>query len=182
MNINVDKQKQIRLYQILLGIILFLFLYIFISRVLPEFYSFFDLITEYSVSSDLLEEESKWKENSTILKRDINKLNEQIESINLNIPSSKEISTPLNLLDNFLSKNNIKLQKLQIIAIDSAKQYQFVKLKINVKSMYKNLKLFIKDIENSSVIFTVKSLNMNLSSLYRRELESEFNINIVLKR
>jgi len=182
MEINLDKKRQIRIYQILLGSILFLFLYVFLSKVLPEYNYFFESVSEYSESSDLLEEESNWKENSIELKRDINKLKEQIAAINLNIPSSREISEPLNLLNSLLQKNKIKLQKLQILAIDSAKQYQFVKLKINVKSIYKNLKLFVKDLENSSVIFTVKSLNMNLSSLYRKELDSELNLSIVLKR
>ena len=64
MKIDLDKRKQIRIYQLLLGSILLLFLYVFLSRVLPEYSYFFELISGYSDSSDLLEEESNWKEDT----------------------------------------------------------------------------------------------------------------------
>ena len=183
MKIDVDKKKQLRGYQIVLGIILLLFVYVFFTKIMPEYFYFFELVSEYNKASGQLDEESNWKENSIELRRDINKLKGKISKINLNIPSSREISEPLNLLvDSLIQNNKIKLQKLQIMKIDSAKQYVFVELKLTINCMYNNLKTLVSKMENSSVIFTVKSLNTKLASLYRRELESELNISIVLKR
>lgn len=183
MKIDVDKKKQLRGYQILLGSILLLFLYVFINKILPEYFYFIESVSEYNEASNQLDEELNWKENSIELRRDINKLKDKISKINLNIPSSREISEPLNLLvDSLLQNNKIKLQKLQVMKIDSAKQYIFVELKLNIKCIYKNLKSFMNVMENNPVIFTVKSINTKLNSLYRRELDSELTISMVLKR
>ncbi len=182
MNSELFKKNQLKLYQVLFISITIIFIYVFFTKVLGEYFYFFELLSEYNNAVEQLESESGWKEKSINLRREIHRTSNKIGEINLNIPSAREISNPINLLDSLLVKNKVNLQKLQIVAIDTTKQYQFVKLKLITKSSFNKLKHFINEVENSSIIFTIKSYKMKLASLYRRNLETEIYINVLLRR
>ena len=171
-----------KIYKILTGLIILLLIYIFITRLIPEYFYAFGLLNGYYNSKEQLEKESCWREEMVETKREINEIKSRIEEINLKLPSDRELSIPAKYLDSLRVKNKISLQRLEIISTDSTRQYKFIKFKVTLKSRFENIKNFIEEIEKSIIMIIVEGIDIRLSSLFSRELEAELIINILLKK
>jgi hypothetical protein len=175
-------QNRLKIYRVVLGCIILLFLYVLLIKIIPEYIGFWGLISEYQDAGEQFNEDSKWKERSIALKLDINKIKKKITEINLDIPSEYELYKPLNLLDSLCQQNNIVFDKMQYISVDTVKQYQFVLINITLKSRFNFLKKLIEQIENSSLIVMVEGIQFQLPTLYTRDLKAVLSLKILLRR
>ena len=172
----------VRIYQISTICILLLLLYILCIKVIPEYSNFFELLSLYSNEKEQLSENTRWKERSIDLKLDINKIKKQIAELNVDIPYEYELYIPLNFLDSLLNNNSISFDKLEYVSVDTVKQYQFVRINVNLKSSFLLLKKLIDQIEKSPLIIIVEGLKFELASLFSRTLNAELSLRILLKR
>jgi Tfp pilus assembly protein PilO len=175
--------NRVNINRILTILIVLILLYTILVKVLPEFANLIYQISAYNDSKKELVEDRQWKQKSVSLKRDINRLKEAIENINVDIPSEKEFSKPLEIWDSLVVKNKIDEEKFQIIHVDTSKgHYRFIEVKVDVSGLYLDVTKFIEDIESCPLIITIQAMNIQLSSLRRRQIEVELLLQVLLKK
>ena len=175
-------QNRLKNYRILTAGIIIVIIYILFSKVIPEYFYFFKLISQYQNSKEQLRKDTQWKERSIALKLDINKVKKKITDINLDIPSEFELYKPLNLLDSLFIQNKISFDKMQYITVDTVKQYQFVHINVTLIAPFLILRKLIRQIENSPLIIIVEGIRFQLTSLFSRNVKAELSLQILLKR
>jgi len=172
--------KDIRKYQLLSVAIITVFVYILMAKIIPEYFYLFEIISGYRNSASELQSLSD-KERLIALKQEINRIEHEVNEINLKIPSSRELSKPLRNLDSLRTKNDLTLDGLQVVKIDTSRQYQFVYLNASLKGKFDNLKNFIKQIESNSILIVIQGFEMCLNSLSKREIEMKLSLLILAK-
>jgi Tfp pilus assembly protein PilO len=179
---NKLMQDKLKLYKYATVGILLLFIYVLFDKILPEYVFLFESISNYKTSSQQYEADQHWKEKSISLKKEINRIKTKLEQMNLEMPRQGQISKPLYVLDSLTHKNNINLKELQIVGIDTSKQYQFVTIKLIVNGTFFDIKNLIKETEKAGFVMNVNSLNIKLNSLFRKDIQTELRIEILFKR
>jgi Tfp pilus assembly protein PilO len=178
-----EMMNRVKIYRILTILVVLLLLYTILVKVLPEFGNFIYQISAYNDSKKELVEDRQWKQKSVSLKLGINRLKEAIEKINVDIPSEKEFSKPLEIWDSLVVKNKIIEEKFQITNVDtSGKYYRFIEVKVNLNGLYLDVAKFIEDIESCPIIIMVRDMNVQLPSLSRRQIEVELALEVLLKK
>jgi len=141
-----------------------------------------NLYNEYQSSKESLEEDMRWQEKMIELKRDISRIRNEIQKINLEIPTERDLTSPLTYLDSLCQLNGVKLNSFEVVSIDTMRQYKFAILGANFTGNFRQLQKFITEIERGSFIISIKSLDFELQSFYRNEITANINLDVILKR
>jgi len=175
-------KNKITIYKIAAGLVVFLFFYILLDKVIPQYYSVWQVAADYSQASAQLDDEQNWQEETVQLKRRITSLTGKIKETNLELPESGMLSRPLQVLDSLADKNKIKIREIQTIAADSSKLYDFITIQLLMEGTFKNSSNFIKQIEAADIVINVRGLDLKLASLFRQTIQSELKLVLVFKR
>jgi Tfp pilus assembly protein PilO len=172
--------KQIKKYRILSIAVVLVFIYVLTSKVIPEYVYLWEQITAYRSSVAELKTLTD-KEKLIGLKQNIARIRQEVNELNLKIPGSRELSRPLQSLDSLRLQNDVILDGLQVTKIDTSRQYQFVYLQVNLQGKFDNIKNFIRQIENNSMLIVVQSFDLRLESLSKKDLVMKLSL-LVLAR
>jgi Tfp pilus assembly protein PilO len=141
-----------------------------------------NLYNEYQSSKESFEEDMRWQEKMIELKRDISRIRNEIQKINLEIPTERDLTSPLTYLDSLCQLNGVKLNSFEVVSIDTTRQYKFAILGANFTGNFRQLQKFITEIERGSFIISIKSLDFELQSFYRNEITANIKLDVILKR
>jgi Tfp pilus assembly protein PilO len=163
-------------------IVILFFIYFILGTNIPGIIMIFNLYNDYQLSVQKLDRDIQWQEKIIALKRDINRIKNEIKEINLEIPTERDLSSPLNYLDSLRQSNGVKLNSFEVLSIDTSRQYKIALISAKFSGKFIHIKKFITELENGSFIISIKSINLELQSLYRQEIETKIDFGIILKR
>jgi hypothetical protein len=69
-----------------------------------------------------------------------------------------------------------------VLSIDTSRKYKIALISAKFSGKFIHIKKFITELENGSFIISIKSINLELQSLYRQEIETKIDFGIILKR
>lgn len=163
-------------------IVILFFIYFIFGRIIPGMAMIFNLYNDYQLSVQKLDRDIQWQEKIIALKRDINRIKNEIKEINLEIPTERDLSSPLNYLDSLRQSNGVKLNSFEVLSIDTSRKYKIALISAKFSGKFIHIKKFITELENGSFIISIKSINLELQSLYRQKIEAKIDFGIILKR
>jgi Tfp pilus assembly protein PilO len=174
--------NKILIYKVGLGVIIFLFIYLIMNTVIPEYINMGNEISTYNITNEQLTEKQNWKDKTVKLKRSIKELKRKIKTSNLQIPKSGLLSKPLKVLDSLALEHQVQILQIQSTSIDSSKQYYYISVNLSVKGSYFNSSKFIKQIEKQELVMNIEGLVFKLESIYKRSVLVDINLKILFKQ
>jgi len=164
---------------IVLGVLLFLFFIknIFIAQVV----NVVDDFSRYSSMSERLESLSNWKEKKITLRKNINKLEEQLGDNNSFSKGGGESSIGLSVIDSVAKISIVQIEGIKVTKM--GKESPFIKLdaQINIYGLYSNINRFVEKIEKQVILINVNQFSIKTSSLYSQKINAELNVELLFK-
>lgn len=179
---NIFSQNRKKIFKGTTFLVILFFVYFISDTIIPGTEKIFNLYNDYKLTVQNLRRDMQWHEKTIALKRDINRIKREIEEINLEIPTERDLSSPLNYLDSLRQSNSVKLNSFEVLSIDTSRQYKIALISAKFSGKFLHIKKFITELENGSFIISIKSINLELQSLYKQEIEAKIDFGIILKR
>ncbi len=164
---------------IVLGVLLFIF---FIKNIfIGQVENIAEEFSRFSSISERLDNLGNWKEKKISLRKQINKLKNQLGDNNTFIKGEGESSMGLSVIDSIAKICTVQIDEIKINKIGLKKPFKKFDAQIKIKGMYSNINNFMERIEKQVVLINVSQFSVKTSSLYSRKVSADLNVELLFK-